>query len=106
MAGRFTRARAAFEEASSSSKHLAQAKLGLAEVAFQLGRYRETVKQAKMAVKHGAGHRGELVLGNAYFKLRDFNRAIRMYRAVLAVRPNHKEANRNLEAAIRRQQNQ
>ncbi len=106
MAGRFPAARLAFEGANRSSKHAGQAQLGLAEVAFQLGQYHEALDRAKVAVSKGVGYRGKLVLGNAYFKLRNFKMAIKMYRAVLALKPNHKEANRNMDAAIRRLQNQ
>jgi serine/threonine protein kinase len=102
LAGAFNPARSAFESATRSARHRGAALTGLAEVEFQLGQHAAAERYAKEAVAHGGGLRARLVLGNIYFKLRDYRKAVQKYREVLALDANHKEAKRNLAAAQQR----
>ncbi|MBW2530573.1 MAG: serine/threonine protein kinase, partial [Deltaproteobacteria bacterium] len=89
MAGRFDEARAAFREAAKQRRERGRANLGLAEVEFQLGRFKAAEEFAKESLEHGGGWRARLVLANIYYRLRDYHRAVRLYEAVLAARPDH-----------------
>jgi serine/threonine protein kinase len=102
LSGAFNPARLAFEAAARSPRHRGAALTGLAEVEFQLGQHAAAERYAKQAVAHGGGLRSRLVLGNIYFKLRDYKKAVEKYREVLALDRGHKEAKRNLAAAQQR----
>jgi len=91
----------AFEAASRLPKSRGAALVGLAEVEFQLSQFRAAEKYAKEAVARGGGLRAKLVLGNIYFKLQDYKRATLLYKKVLILDHQQKEARRNLEAAQR-----
>jgi eukaryotic-like serine/threonine-protein kinase len=101
LGGRFAQARMEFETAARHPRARGAAYLGLAEVEFQLSQYAAAERFAKDAVKQGGGLRAKLVLGNIYFKLRDYKRAITAYKAVLELDARHKEAQRNLAATQR-----
>jgi len=102
LAGRFDDARAAFKRASRRRRDRGRAKLGLAEVEFQLGQFSAAEQYAKEAVTQGGGWRAQLVLANIYYRLKDYRRAVGLYETVLKRRPDHTEARRNLVAARRR----
>jgi len=106
LEGRFDEARAAFEAAARNHRERGRAKLGLAEVEFQLGRFNAAERYAKESVALDGGWRAKLVLANVYYRLRDYRRAIRLYEDVLVKRPSHSEARRNLAAARRRSNQQ
>ena len=76
--------------------------VGLAEVAFQRGRYTRARRYARSAVSAGGGWPAKLVLGNIYYKQRNYKKAVQMYDLVLTYRPNHREAKRNRAAARKR----
>ncbi len=102
LAGAFNPARTAFEAAARSPRHKGAALTGLAEVEFQLGQHAAAERYAKEAVANGGGLRARLVLGNIYFKLHDYKKAVQKYREVLALDANHREAKRNLATAQQR----
>jgi hypothetical protein len=102
--GRFALARMEFEVVRRQRRMRAPALVGLAEVDFQLSMYASAEKFAKQAVSSGGGLRAKLVLGNIYFKQKDYKRATTMYKAVLSQGQAGKEtqeAQRNLAAAQR-----
>lgn len=99
---RFNQAREAFAKASHMPKLHAKALIGLAEVEFQLSQYRTAAKYAKEAVAQGGGLAAKLVLGNSYFRLGDYKNAVAMYKKVLEIDKNHKEARNNMAAAQKR----
>jgi eukaryotic-like serine/threonine-protein kinase len=100
--GDFAAAHHDFGLAAKNPRMRGAAQVGLAEVEFQLGRFAEAERIAKEAVKNGGGLRARLVLGNVYFKLRNYPKAVNAYQQVLAIDPKHKEAQRNLDAAQKR----
>jgi len=102
LAGQFDEARAAFTRAMRTRRYRGQAKLGLAEVEFQLGRFKEAEQFAHQAVSLDGGWRAQLVLANVHYRLRDYKQAIGLYETVLKRKPNQPEARRNLVAARRR----
>jgi eukaryotic-like serine/threonine-protein kinase len=100
--GDFAAAHHDFGLAAKNPKTRGAAQVGLAEVEFQLGRFKEAERIAKEAVKNGGGLRARLVLANVYFKLKSYAKAVKAYQQVLAIDPKHKEAQRNLDAAQKR----
>ena len=100
---KFAQAQRAFKAALKVRRLRGKALTGLAELEFQRGNFAKARVLASRARTAGGGLKAQMVLGNSYFKLRQFSRAMRVYRQVLRAHPRHREALRNLKAAKRRQ---
>ncbi|MCB9555722.1 MAG: protein kinase [Deltaproteobacteria bacterium] len=99
--GDFAGARVAFRKASSVASTRARALTGLAELAFQSGALAQALRFSRQAVQSGGGIDARLILANVHFKRKRYKEAAKFYRWILRKRPNHPEAQRNLDAAMR-----
>lgn len=97
--GQFDRAREAFSTARRERRLRGPALVGLAQVEFQTGNMLAAEAYAKVAVNTSHSTAARLMLGNLYFKRGDYAAAAKQYRAVIARRPHHAEARRNLRVA-------
>ncbi|MDX2021857.1 MAG: serine/threonine-protein kinase [Deltaproteobacteria bacterium] len=103
-AQKYDDAKAAFEKAMRSKPLKGRALLGMGQVAFQKQDYAEAVRRAKQGASSGAGVSAHVLLGDAYFKLKDFPSAKKAYSDALKLDPNNKAARSNLESTERRLQ--
>ena len=91
---------ARFFACSSSASAFAQADFAKANEEFTQGHFKEAIAGYEALV--GAGHWNANLfydLGNAYFRTRDFGRAILNYERALALDNHHPEATANLQIA-------
>ena len=80
-AGKLDQAERLFHQALALDRGNAAALAGLAELAFDRGQYRDTVKYGKLAVaKQPSSAKLRLLLGDAYFKIVDYSNAREQYR--------------------------
>ena len=103
-AQKYDEAKAAFEKAARTKGLKGRALLGIGQVAFQKQDYPEAVRRAKQGAGAGAGVSAHVLLGDAYFKLKDFRSAKKAYGDALRLDPNNKAARSNLESTERRLQ--
>jgi len=101
-AQKYDDAKLAFEKAVRAKGPKGRALLGLGQVAFQKQDYAEAVRKAKQGASSGAGVGAHVLLGDAYFKLKDFGSAKKAYGDALKLDPNNKAARSNLESTERR----
>ncbi len=102
QAGRYAQAESFFNQAQATGFEKSAALTGLGDVAFQRGDYAEAVQRARRAVDSGAGVAARMLLGNSYFKLKNYDEAIPVYKEVLKLDEGHEEARTNLAAAERK----
>lgn len=98
--GQFRLAHQRFSSLLNDKKNRNSALLGLAEVAFQQGRYRQAMRYAKEAVNTQGSWKAELALANYRYKLKKYHLAEKGYRRVLRFYPKNKEAQRGLERTL------
>jgi hypothetical protein len=102
VAGSLGQAESLYEKVVETGFEKGPALTGLGECAFQGGNYADAVRRARKAVDAGGGVSARMVLGNAYFKLQQYDNAIGVYKEVLKLDGKHEEAQQNLAAAQRK----
>ncbi|HVR61845.1 MAG TPA: tetratricopeptide repeat protein, partial [Polyangia bacterium] len=101
-AERFVEAREIFTKLTKSRRDKAAALVGLAEIAFQEKHYGDAVRSAKLAASAGGGVRARVLLGDAHFRLNQFNEAARAYEDALKLDPGNASARSGLALANKR----
>jgi hypothetical protein len=102
VAGSLAQAESLYQKVEDTGFEKPAALTGLGECAFQAGNYADAVRRARRAVESGGGVAARMVLGNAYFKLQQYDNAIGAYKEVLKLDGRHEEAQQNLAAAERK----
>ncbi|RMH40155.1 MAG: serine/threonine protein kinase [Deltaproteobacteria bacterium] len=95
-------ARRLYARVAKGKYRRAAALLGLSKVAFENKQLDAAIDYAMKALQAGGGNKARMQLGHAYFKKRDFQKAIDYYEAVLKTDPGHREAQTSLNAARER----
>jgi serine/threonine protein kinase len=104
-ARRYGAARELFTQVVNRSRPLrGQGYSGLAECAFEEQKFQEAVTTSRMAIAYGGGVKARMVLGDSYFRRREYAEAINEYEAVLSLAPDNAEAKRHREQARQRLQ--
>ncbi|MCG5051859.1 MAG: protein kinase [Myxococcales bacterium] len=101
-AQKYDDAKRAFEKAARTHAVRGRALLGMGQIAFQQQDYEEAVRMAKQGASAGAGVSAHVLLGDAFFKLKDFPSAKKAYSDALKLDPDNKAARSNLESTERR----
>ena len=99
---KWANARANYERVSKGKYQRSSGFLGMAKVAFETKQTGTAIKYAERALKAGAGDAARMLLGHAYFKKKNYIKAIKYYEGVLENSPNNKEAQRSLREARKR----
>ncbi len=76
--------------------------LGQANVYYKTGKFKKVIGPAKDAIKIGGGNKARMLVGNAYFRMGQYNKAKLHYEAVLRVDRNHGSARKALEKTLRK----
>ena len=101
-AGQYAQAEALFNQVRGMKLETGAVTTGLAEVAFQRGHYDEAARIGKRATETGGGAAAHMVLGNALFKLGQYDESIAQYQTVLKSDRSNNEAKNNMKAAMAR----
>jgi hypothetical protein len=101
-ADRFVEARAIFNKLTKSRRDRGPALVGLAEISFQEKNYAEAVRWARQAAGSGGGVRARVLLGDAHFRLNQFNEASKAYEDALKLDPANASAKSGLALATKR----
>jgi serine/threonine protein kinase len=101
-AERFSEAREIFTKLTRSRRERGSALVGLAEISFQEKNYAAAVKSAQLAAERGGGVRARVLLGDAHFRLHQYQEAAKAYEDALKVDPNNASARSGLALANKR----
>jgi serine/threonine protein kinase len=102
QANQYSQAEDLYNQVRGMKLEMGAVTTGLAEVAFQRGRYAEAARIGHHATEIGGGVPARMVLGNALFKLGKLDEAIHEYQEVLKIDHHNPEAKSNLKAALSR----
>jgi len=96
--GKLAEARARFLSAVEANPREAQARIGLASVAFERTDYTQAVELARQVVHmYPRAIQGHIILGDAYFKLLRYDEARRSWERALQLDPENRHASRRIE---------
>jgi serine/threonine protein kinase len=98
----FSEARERFAKLSKHKPTRGRALVALAEIAFQEKNYEETIRSAKMAADRGGGVRARVLLGDAHFRLSQYQDAATAYAQALRMDPQNSSAKSGLALASKR----
>ena len=97
--GEWLRARLLYARLANGKFRKADGLLGIAEVAFQTKELDQAVDNAQAALAAGGGDAARIILGHAYLKKGQIQRAVSLYRTVLRNDPKNGEAKNSLAEA-------
>ncbi|MES1204503.1 MAG: protein kinase [Pseudomonadota bacterium] len=101
-AQRFSEASAIFSRLTKAKGTRGRALVALAEIAFQEKNYEETIRSAKLASERGGGVRARVLLGDAHFRLSQYQDAAAAYGQALRLDPGNTSAKSGLALASKR----
>jgi tetratricopeptide (TPR) repeat protein len=101
-AQRFAEASALYTQLTKRKQTRGRALVALAEIAFQEKNYEETIRSAKLAADRGGGVRARVLLGDAHFRLNQYQDAATAYGQALRLDPGNTSAKSGLALASKR----
>jgi len=98
---KWDKARQRYSRVARGRYYRASGLLGLAKVAFETKDTNAAIQYASRAKRAGGGDAARMLLGHAYFKQRNYSKALRYYESVLKRNPGNQEAQQAAMAARR-----